>query len=447
MRQILWFRRDLRIHDSAILTHASKEVLPIFIFDKNILKKLMRKDKRMTFIYNAVVNLKKQLQTLGLDLVVFYDTPKNVFTHLKSKGYDEVLCSVDFDHYAKQRDEEIENILPLQRFSDSFLLHPNEHLKNDGTPYKVFTPFFKSLAYLWQSSHIQEHEVNSKLIMSDYAYTKWPTLEEMGFEEQVLPSYLYQSAQEVFEVFKQKIDAYKERRDFFYEDATSNLSVHLRFGLISAKQLFNLVQALPLSEGTHCFIKELFWREFYNSILFHFPYSEFENFNKQTLLWEENEEVFDAWCKAQTGVPIVDAAMQCLNETGTMPNRLRMIVASFATKNLLIPWKKAEQYFAQHLLDYEASSNVGSWQWAASTGADSVPYFRIFNPYLQSKKFDNKGVFIKKYLPQLRSLDAKLFHNQGALNQSSCNYPTPIVSVEYSRKRAIEFYKNVRDTK
>jgi deoxyribodipyrimidine photo-lyase len=193
-----------------------------------------------------------------------------------------------------------------------------------------------------------------------------------------------------------------------------------------------------------CFIKELFWREFYNAILFHFPKSEFENFNGSALNWKNNDEVFEKWIEGKTGVPLIDAAMKHFKQTGLMPNRLRMVVASFATKNLLIPWKKCEEYFALKLLDYETSSNVGSWQWAASTGADSVPYFRLFNPYLQSKKFDKEAIFIKRVLPELNPVDAKVLHQENGLgNTVFIHYPKPIVSIEFSRQRAITFYKNV----
>lgn len=444
MREVLWFRRDLRLQDNAILAHATQDVLPIFIFDINILKNLPKEDKRVTFIYQSVLNLKEELQSIGLDLAIFYGEPKTIFKQLLPLGFDKVLCSIDFDSYAIQRDKEIEALIPMQRFLDSFIIEPNEHLKKDNTPYKVFTPFYKSLQPLWESSHIKEYQRNQTLRKIEFKYDNVPSLERLGFIKQELPEVLYKSAFELVELFKSKVNQYEENRDYFYLDGTSNLSVHLRFGLISPKQIFNALRKLPSTSGLECYIKELFWREFYNYILYHFPKSEFENFNGSKLIWEEDKVAYIKWINAQTGVPLIDAAMKYLNDTGLMHNRLRMIVASFATKNLLIPWKKCEEYFALKLLDYECSSNVGSWQWAASTGADSVPYFRLFNPYLQSKKFDKEGLFIKKVLPNLQQYDAKYFHIENGLNQNLfSNYPNAIVTIDFSRQRALNFYKNV----
>jgi deoxyribodipyrimidine photo-lyase len=444
VREILWFRRDLRLEDCAILAHASKDVLPIFIFDTNILDKLPKEDKRVTFIYQSVLKLKQQLKSIGLDLAIFYGDPKTIFQQLLPLGFSKVLCSVDFDAYAIGRDKTIESLLRMERFIDAFLLDPKEHLKKDGTPYKVFTPFYKSLEPLWSSSFIEEYQRNSALNKIEFDYDNIPSLKQMGFIKQELPPFLYQTPLELLEIFKTKVNQYEEQRDYFYCDGTSNLSVHLRFGLISPKQLFNAIRTLPSTAGVECFIKELFWREFYNAILFHFPKSEFENFNGSALNWKNNDEVFEKWIEGKTGVPLIDAAMKHFKQTGLMPNRLRMVVASFATKNLLIPWKKCEEYFALKLLDYETSSNVGSWQWAASTGADSVPYFRLFNPYLQSKKFDKEAIFIKRVLPELNPVDAKVLHQENGLgNTVFIHYPKPIVSIEFSRQRAITFYKNV----
>ena len=442
MKQILWFRRDLRIEDNAILASANSEVLPIFIFDKNILKNLPKDDKRVTFIYNSVLKLKKSLQEIGLDLCIFFDEPINVFKKLKN-DFDEVLCSIDFDDYAKTRDKEIEKIIPLKRFIDSFILDPNEHLKNDSTPYKVFTPFYKSLSFLTSSSEIQTYKRNVNLKKVDYDYDFIPKLEDLGFMNQNLPSFLNQEIDFLLKDFSLKIKNYQEQRDYFYIDATSKLSVHLRFGLISAKQVFNYFKRVPNSDF---FIRELFWREFYNYILFHNPKSQFENYNKLEILWNENEDDFINWCEGNTGIPIIDAAMRHLNNTGLMHNRLRMIVASFLTKNLFISWTKGEKYFALKLLDYEASSNIGSWQWSASTGADAAPYFRVFNPYTQSKKFDEDGIFIKSVLSELKDIDAKDLHIENAIGSNLfTNYPKAIVDIKISRQMAIQKFKEAKN--
>lgn len=441
MKQILWFRRDLRIEDNAILHHASGEVLPLFIFDKNILNDLPKNDKRITFIYESVLKFKESLRKVGLDLAIFYDEPKKVFEFLKN-DYDEVLCSCDFDSYAIKRDNEIEQILPMQRFYDSFLMHPKDVLKKDGMPYKVFTPFYKSLNWILQSDSLEEFIRNKNLKLSPFHYEEVPTLNTLGFSLEKLPDFLYECGFEILDSFQTKLDSYKADRDYFYKDATSKLSVHLRFGLISPKQIFNSVKKLNHAEP---FIRELFWREFYNYILYHFPYSEHQNFNQQKIQWNHNKKKFDLWCSGKTGIPIVDAAMIHLNNTGTMHNRLRMIVASFLTKNLLIPWQWGEQYFALKLLDYELSSNVGSWQWGASTGADAAPYFRVFNPYTQSEKFDKEGVFIKSVLPQLKNCEAKLLHKEnGVQNDLFINYPNTIINIKQSRLEAIERFKNAK---
>lgn len=445
MKQILWFRRDLRIEDNAILSNAVDEVLPIFIFDKNILCGLDKNDKRVTFIYKSVLELKEKLQKINLDLAIIYDEPINVFKKLQKYGFDEVLCSADFDSYAKQRDKEIENIIPIKRYIDSFILNPNDHLKKDNTPYKVFTPFYKSLHMITQSQKIGEYTNNINLQKIEYDYSYIPSLNVLGFVEQNLPEFLYKNAFEVLYEFQSKIDTYQEDRDYFYKDASSKISVHLRFGLISPKQVFNYFKVLDTTDSEF-FIRELFWREFYNYILFHFPQSESENFNGIKIQWNENEEDFQNWCEGTTGVPIIDAAMIHFNNTGLMHNRLRMVVASFLTKNLFVDWEKGEKYFAKKLLDYEASSNIGSWQWSASTGADASPYFRIFNPYIQSKKFDKDGIFIKSVIKEFANIDAKLFHiENGVQSNIFVDYKKSIVDIKLSRKRAIEKFKKAKN--
>lgn len=442
MKQILWFRRDLRITDNAILANAKDEVLPIFIFDTNILDKLPKDDKRVTFIYKSVLNLKNRLKSIGLDLAVFYGKPKEIFKNL-SKDFDEVLCSVDFDDYAKNRDKEIEDIIPLRRYLDSFILNPNEHLKNDATPYKVFTPFYKSLSMITQSSSIQTYKTNKNLRVADFDYSSFPSLKTIGFDEVKLPNFLEIDLQEHLNNFISKLKDYEESRNYFYKDGTSNFSVHLRFGVVSPKELFNYFRKF---ENSEFFIRELFWREFYNYILFHNPQSQFENFNGMNIKWNENEEDFKKWCKGETGVPIIDAAMRHLNETGMMHNRLRMIVCSFLTKNLFIDWKKGEEYFALKLLDYECSSNIGSWQWGASTGADAAPYFRVFNPYSQSEKFDKEAIFIKSVLKELKDVPSKSLHiENGAQNSLFIDYPKSIVDIKLSRQMAIDRFKEAKN--
>lgn len=442
MKQILWFRRDLRVEDSAILHYAKGEVLPLFIFDKNILTKLDINDKRVTFIYQSVLSLKKQLQKIGLDLAIFYGEPIEIFQTLQTKyNFDEVLCSCDFDSYAITRDKEIESILPMQRYYDSYLIHPNDGLKSDNTPYKVFTPFYKALYPLWSCNKIEEYSISKVCIKFQFDYSYIPNLKVIGFEKQILPKFLEKSADRLLDEFIPKLNDYQKVRDYFYINGTSNLAIYLRFGLISPRQIFNKIKPYPNSEF---FIRELFWREFYNYILYHYPKSESENFNGKDIKWNENKENFKAWCDGDTGVPIIDASMRYLNETGLMHNRIRMITASFLTKNLFLPWNWGEEYFASKLLDYDASSNIGSWQWGASTGADSVPYFRVFNPYTQSAKFDKDGIFIKSILKDLKDIEPKLLHKEnGVQSNLFINYPKAIVDIKLSRKKAIESFKHL----
>lgn len=441
MKQILWFRRDLRIEDNAILAHAKDEVLPLFIFDKNILSKLENDDKRVSFLYEKVLKFKQELKDIGLDLAIFFDEPKIVFSRLK-ESFDEVLCSVDFDKNSIIQDKEIEKILPLKRYIDAFILNPKEHLKKDNTPYKVFTPFYKSLDFLIHSSSIACFEPNRKLKKVLFDYNKIPSLKELGFTSQVLPLFLQKDKKELFSSFTCKLNLYEKERDFFYKNATSNFSVYLRFGIISPREVFNYFRG---KKGSECFIKELFWREFYNYILYHFPYSQTQNFKNIKINFSKDRDIFKLWCDGQTGVPIIDASMRYLNKTGLMHNRLRMINASFLTKNLFISWKWGEEYFAKKLLDYEVSSNVGSWQWAASTGADAVPYFRIFNPYTQSKKFDNRGMFIKSVIKELKDVEPKFLHVQnGVQNDTNINYKKAIVDIKFSRQRAIDKFKSAK---
>lgn len=431
MKQILWFRRDLRIQDNAILANASGEVLPLFIFDTNILKKLPKDDKRVTFIYNSVIKFKKELQAFGLDLAIMYGEPQVIFQALKT-NFDEVLCSCDFDSYAIKRDKNIEELMPIKRYYDSYLIHPKDTLKKDGTPYRVFTHFYNRLEVIWMSNHIEEYKPNFKTKLTNFNFKNIPTLHEMGFEKQTLSNFLLQSPFQILDTFKERLKNYQKDRDLFYKNGTSNISVHLRFGLISPKQIFNLIKPLP---NSNFYIRELFWREFYNAILFHFPKSECQNFNLLEIPWENNPLKYKAWKEGATGVPIVDAAMIYLNQTGLMPNRLRMVVASFLTKNLLVDWRLGEAYFKEKLLDYDASSNIGSWQWGASTGADSVPYFRVFNPYLQSEKFDKEGIFIKSVLSQFKNSDPRELHKE---NEKA------IVRIKDSSKKAIEVFKKAQ---
>ena len=424
---IFWFRRDLRLHDNAGLFHAlqsSYPVLPIFIFDTNILDQLEdRTDKRVQFIYHYIQKLDKELQHLGGSILVKYGDPVAVFTDLIAKfNIKEVFLNHDFELYALERDQAVKQLLADKKiafhsFKDQVIFENREIVKDDGEPYSVFTPYSKKWKFTLQPRHYQpwvteNHYGNFLKGISQ----PLPSLNSMGFNSTSLsiPPQM---------VDEDLMKHYARDRDFPSLDATSHIGVHLRFGTVSIREL--VAKAIISSD---VFLGELIWREFYQMILANFKHiSRGLSFRTayDRIEWINDEKQFEAWCEGRTGYPIVDAGMRQLNATGFMHNRLRMVVASFLTKHLLIDWRWGEAYFASKLLDYEFASNNGGWQWASGSGCDAAPYFRIFNPYTQAKKFDPKGSFIKKWVPELNSFE----------------YPAPIVEHEFARKRCIETYK------
>ncbi len=433
MRRILWFRRDLRTEDNPLL-NLEGEVFPIFIFDTNILEKLPKDDKRVSIIWGGVLRLKSELQALGLDLKIFYGEPVEIFASLRLDSFDEVAASGDYDAYAKERDRAISQIIHFRYLSDTYLLKPKEVMKKDGSPYLVFTPFYKAaLPILEQKDFSIFTNANQKLY--EYDYTNAITLESMGFEHQEV-AFAY--TRDDVNSFFAKITHYEKERDYLERDASSHLSIALRFGFVSIRELYRCAKA---SKEGAAFIRQLLFRDFYAYLLFHFPALAFEN-HKGSFNGVCDEEKFRAFCEAKTGVPIVDAGVRELLQTGTMHNRVRMVVASFFTKDLLLPWQWGEAFFASHLLDYDASANILSWQWSAGTGIDPQPYFRVFNPYLQSKKFDKDGVYIKKHLPELQRVEAKKLHDEAYLLDAIIpNYVKPMLVHKEAAKIAIESFK------
>jgi len=422
---IFWFRRDLRLEDNAALFHALKEsnpVQPIFIFDTDILDELEdKKDARVEFIHQEIKRLKGELEARNTTLDVRFGKPLDVWKQLVV-DYDigSVLANRDYEPYARERDKSIHELLESQGISfkakkDQVIFEKEEVVKGDGKPYTVFTPYSKKwkakLNAFYQKSYPSEQidhwsKTPSKTL---------PTLEAMGFSPSgmIFPSR---------ELNKNVVAQYHNNRDIPSLVGTSRLSLHLRFGTVSIRKLVR--EAIGLNEK---YLNELIWRDFYQTILWHFPRVVNENFHRKYdgVAWRNNEEEFQKWCDGQTGYPIVDAGMRELNTTGFMHNRVRMIVASFLTKHLLIDWRWGEAYFAQKLLDYELASNNGGWQWAAGTGVDAAPYFRIFNPYTQTEKFDKDLNYIKKWVPEFNSID----------------YPAPIVDHKLARQRALDTYK------
>jgi deoxyribodipyrimidine photo-lyase len=423
---VFWFRRDLRLDDNAGLYHALKKgasVLPIFIFDKNILEKLEDKnDRRVEFIHAAITNLNEQLKEIGSSIKVFYSTPENAFKELQ-KEYDlnAVYTNHDYEPYADERDKSVKEILEKHKiefktYKDQCIFEKNEVTKDDGKPYTVFTPYSRKWKVRLTDFHVKPYP-NKKYFKHFILTTSFsiPTLNELGFEKTDLeiPSKT---------ISKTIVTNYKEQRDFPAIKGTSKLSVHLRFGTVSIRALAK--QALLLNET---WLNELIWRDFYMMILYHFPHAAKNSFKSQydRIEWRNNEDEFKAWCEGKTGFPIVDAGMRELNETGFMHNRVRMIVASFLVKDLLIDWRWGEAYFAQKLLDFDLSANNGGWQWASGSGCDSAPYFRVFNPTEQTKKFDPKYEYIKKWAPDF----------------NTTNYPKPIVDHATARLRVLAVYK------
>jgi len=422
---IFWFRRDLRLYDNAGLYHALRgdhPVLPVFIFDRNILDELEdRTDRRVEFIHLALQEIQQQLVKLGSSLEVRYGKPVDIYKELL-REYDvrTVFANHDYEPYARERDSSIEKLLKENNtgfctFKDQVILEKDEVLKDDGRPYTVFTPYSRKWKAVLTDFHLEPYP-NKKYFKNLYKQPerKIPALKEMGFESTGLsfPEKEWKG---------QVIRNYKEQRDIPSVQGTSRLSVHLRFGTISIRTL--AAEAGALNET---FLNELIWRDFYHMILWHFPKVVGHAFKPEydKIRWRNNEKEFKAWCDGKTGYPIVDAGMRELNLTGFMHNRVRMIVASFLTKHLLIDWRWGEAYFAKKLLDFDLAANNGGWQWAAGSGCDAAPYFRVFNPYLQTKKFDPELKYVRKWVPEFEEL----------------TYPQPIVEHEVARKRCLETY-------
>lgn len=423
---IFWFRRDLRLDDNAALYHAlraDRPVLPVFIFDRDILDYLEEKrDRRLAFIHSAIVEMQEQLVKMGSSLEVHYGFPLDIFKDLTQRfDIGAVFTNHDYEPYATRRDSAVGSFLKetgigFETFKDQVIFDKNEVVKDDGSPYTVFTPYSKRWKsnlkpFFFQSYPTRKYSNN----FHRSSAASIPSLDTMGFE----------AFADVFLSKNLKVELVKKytaQRDFPALEGTSKMGVHLRFGTVSVR--FLVREALALNET---YLNELIWRDFYQMILWHFPQvGEGKAFKSQydSIQWRNDEQDFNRWCEGSTGYPIVDAGMRELNATGFMHNRVRMVVASFLTKHLLIDWRWGEAYFAQKLLDFDLASNNGGWQWAAGSGCDAAPYFRIFNPYLQTKKFDPELKYIRKWVPEFEDF----------------SYPKPIVDHEFARKRCLDAY-------
>ena len=421
---LFWHRRDLRLHDNTGLQAALKgdlPVQPVFIFDRAILDKLDKpNDARVEFIHQAITSMQQQLQQHGATLHVFYGTVNEAFTHFnETYNIQAVYTNHDYEPYATQRDEAVrkwleERGIAFHTFKDHVIKERDEVLSQQGRPYTVFTPYSKN----WRNS-IQPHDLaerNTEQYMSrllQQAPLPIPSLEEMGFAPTGIPF----PKEEVSDTLVQN---YAEQRNLPAVEGTSRLGVHLRFGTVSIRQLAH--KTWDLSDT---FISELIWRDFYHQILFHQPQVVKQSFKTEYdhIAWRNNEEDFARWCQGKTGYPLVDAGMRQLNATGWMHNRVRMVVASFLCKHLLIHWSWGEAYFAKHLLDFDLAANNGGWQWAAGSGTDAAPYFRVFNPSEQAKKFDPSNKYIKQWVPEFQEFNYR-----------------PMVDHVFARNRALEVY-------
>lgn len=422
---IFWFRRDLRLHDNAGLYHALKTglpVLPVFIFDKDILDDLKdKKDKRVDFIYRSIAAIHGNLAEKGSTIHVLHGKPLDCFKELIAQyTVAGVYTNHDYEPYAQQRDEAVGAYLDskgiaFHTFKDQVIFEKDEVVKDNGEPYTVYTPYSKKWKEKLNDFYLSSYPV--KKYEQHFLKIKpiaMPSLRSLGFEETDghFPSTTLN---------EQIARRYDETRDLPAVQGTTHMGLHLRFGTVSVRQLAREVKDL-----NGVLLSELIWREFFMTILWHFPYVVNGSFKKEydKIEWRNNKEEFAKWCAGQTGVAIVDAGMRELNETGFMHNRVRMIVASFLTKNLLIDWRWGEAYFAEKLLDYDLSANNGNWQWAAGCGCDAAPYFRIFSPELQTQKFDPQLRYVRKWVPEFESLQYK-----------------PIVDIKASRDRCLKEYK------
>lgn len=423
---ICWLRRDLRLADNAALYHALKAGKPVqllFIFDKNILDDLNnRQDARVTFIYRTLQELNEQLMQSGSALLVRYGTPESVWNELLSL-YDvgAVYTNHDYEPYARERDTTLKAYLESESvsfhsFKDQVIFEKSEITKSDGKPYTVFTPYFRQWKQKLNTFYLKAYPVEKYLKnFAQVSPCNIPSLESMGFEASTgeFPS----------TDFSSKLAGYEERRDFPADDATSHLGMHLRFGTVSIRR----AAAVAIAEKADKWLSELVWRDFYMMILWNFPQTATTSFKPayDRIKWRNNPTEFEAWKNGKTGYPIVDAGMRQLNQTGYMHNRVRMITGSFLTKHLLIDWRWGEAYFAEKLLDYEMASNVGGWQWACGCGNDAAPYFRIFNPEAQAKKFDPENKYIYHWAPEYQQ------------DQD----PEPIVEHTFARERILKVFK------
>ncbi len=456
---ICWLRRDLRLEDNVALCESLKKgpTLVVFIFDKCILSELTdRKDQRVSFIYDSLIEIENELQKYQSSLFIAYGDPVEEIPRIVKK-FDalSVYCNRDYEPYAKKRDKEVERELKkinvnFYNFKDSVVFEKDEVLTKTNNPFKVFTPYKNRWIEVFEKQN-KEYEYYpcslEKLLQweNPQSILEYDWYQKIGFKKKdpILPGGRSHALERINR-FEERIYEYHENRNFPSIDGTSLLSVYIRHGNVSIREVIKLAKS-QRSEGHKSFLNEIIWRDFYQMILDVHPQVIHKSFKPEYdhIKFLGTDEDFISWCKGETGFPLIDAAMRCLNATGLMHNRLRMLTASFLCKTLLIDWRKGEKYFAQKLLDYDLAANNGGWQWSASTGCDAQPYFRIFNPYTQSIKFDPDGDFIRKWVPEISHLKGKEVHHPNRF--TAPKYISPIVNYEANRKKCMMMYESIKN--
>ena len=467
-RSLFWFRRDLRNEDNAGLYYAlthSRAVHCVFVFDREILDRLPRgHDRRVAFIRESLVELRAELRAQGGELIVLHDLAREAIPRLAAELHaDAVFANEDYEPAARDRDADVEKALTtagrrLHLAKDQVVFAKDEVLTQAGGRFVVFTPYKRAWLAKVNDDYLRGYPVAKYAARlapttTDHAI---PSLAELGFDEGPAPlvSPGMSGARQLFDDFAGRMASYRDARDFPAVKGVSYLSTHNRFGTVSIRALARAARE-QRGSGAETWLSELIWRDFYFQILWHHPHAATGSFRREydAIRWPGEDAHFEAWCEARTGFPIVDAAMRQINTTGYMHNRLRMIVASFLVKDLLIDWRRGERYFADQLIDFDLAANNGGWQWAASTGCDAQPYFRIFNPVSQSERFDPEGKFIRRYLPELAKVPTRYLHapwTMPPLEQQAAgaligrDYPMPIVDHAVQRERALALFKAAR---
>ena len=466
---LVWFRRDLRVQDHAALHHAlnaHRRVHCVFVFDRAILDPLPRRDRRVEFILRAVEEVDAALRAMGGALIVRHGDPREDIPRLAGElGAAAVYANRDYEPAAIARDAEVNRRLAaadcqLLDFKDQVVFERDELMTQGGTPFSVFTPYKNAWLRRLTPRDLEPFPIEAMAarLAPPRAGDRLPGLEELGFVATDLAALRLPTgmsgAQMLFRDFAERIDDYAAKRDYPAQKGCSYLSAHLRFGTVSIRQLAAYAHAQS-SRGAATWLSELIWRDFYHAILWHHPHVVTGCFKPEfdALRWDDAPELLAAWQAGRTGYPLVDAAMRQLDQAGWMHNRLRMVTASFLTKDLGIDWRRGEAWFAEKLLDFDLAANNGGWQWAASTGCDAQPWFRIFNPVTQSEKFDPEGRFILRYVPELREVPPKYLHapwRMSAADQAACgviigrDYPVPVVDHAVARECTLRRYKSVR---